>query len=178
MLSNLSIDLTLFGEGTGGDGASASASEGASAEQGGSAVDTASLPISPTRRSKKNDVYANVKFGKQATSENETEATASVGPTEETPKEESPEDRQKAYQDLVKGKYKDLFTADTQRIINQRFKENKAQEETLAKQGKVLDFLMQRYDVKDLDGLQSAIDNDDSMWESAADEAGMTVKQY
>lgn len=177
MLDFIKMDLGLFGEGAGG-GAGGDGAGGSS--QGGQAAEAASIPSASTRRS--NDAYANVVFGKQATSEGQTDAGAPVGTQEEkkaaAPAEESPEDRQKAYNDLVKGKYKDLFTQDTQRIINQRFKETKTKDEQLAKQNEVLDILMQRYNAQDLDGLKAALDNDDAMWESAADEAGMTVKQY
>lgn len=179
MANNILLDLEWFGEG--GDGGSAAASPASGSDQGGPAV-SAETPSVPTRRSKQKDAYANVVFGKQATSEEQTDAGAAVGTKAEGASPEAPEetqeDRQKAYQDLVRGKYKDLFAADTQRIINQRFKETKTQQETLAKQGEVLDMLMSRYNVNDLDGLKSALDNDDTIWESAADDAGMTVKQY
>lgn len=169
------LDLEWFGEGGAGTGAAAAPASGA--EQGGTA-EAAETPVAPTRRSKK-DAYANVLFGKQATSGEATEASASVGTVESKANaEETPEDRQKAYNDLVKGKYKDLFTQDTQRIINQRFKETKTQQEQLEKQGAVLNILMDRYNTKDLEGLQKAIEDDDSMWENLADDAGMTVKQY
>lgn len=172
------LDLAWFGEGGAGAAAAAPA---AGAEQGGTA-ETAETPIAPTRRSKK-DAYANVLFGKQASPDEGTDAGATVGtpkvPNKDNgPETESPEDRQKAYNDLVRGKYKDLFTQDTQRIINQRFKETKQTEAQLQKQGAVLDILMAKYNAKDLDTLKESIENDDAMWESAADDAGMTVKQY
>lgn len=168
----LYLDLEWFGEGgAAGDGGASASGTGSS--EGDAAK--AATPAAPTRRQK--DAYANVVFGKQATSEEQTDASAPVG-TEEKPKEESPEDRQKAYNDLVRGKYKDLFTQDTQRIINQRFKETKQTEEQLQKQNAVLDILYAKYNAKDLEGLKTSIENDDAMWENAADEAGMTVKQY
>ena len=172
------LDLGWFGEGGGDGGASA----GAAADTGSGQGDAleAAIPAAPTRRQK--DAYANVVFGKQASSGEQTDASATVGTQEEKPTEkpaeESPEDRQKAYTELVRGKYKDLFTQDTQRIINQRFKETKQTEAQLQKQSAVLDILMAKYNAKDLDGLKESIENDDRMWEDAADEAGMTVKQY
>ena len=168
------LDLKWFGEG--GDGGSAAASAAEGSTQGGPA-ESAETPSVPTRRSKK-DAYANVLFGQQATSGEDADAGASVGTKTQETVEESPEDRQKAYNDLVKGKYKDLFTQDTQRIINQRFKQTKETEAQLQKQNAVLDILMTKYSAKDLDGLKEAIENDDAMWENAADDAGMTVKQY
>lgn len=174
---NIFWDLRMFGEGAAaGDGAGngAAASDGSSQGEAAQAAPTAV----PTRRQK--DAYANVVFGKQAISEEQTEASATVGTQEPKPEEpaETPEDRQKAYNDLVRGKYKDLFTQDTQRIINQRFKETKQTEAKLQKQNEVLDILMSKYNAKDLDGLKQSIENDDALWEQAADDAGMTVKQY
>ncbi len=165
----LDSPLTLFGEG--GDGGTTAA--GAAPSEGAGNQGDQNQGVS-TRRSK--GEYANVMFGKQDAAEGQTDAKeATAGQTDG---KTSTDDDRKAYEELIKGKYKDFFTQDTQRIINQRFKETKQQEATLKKQGEVLQTLMDRYKVTDIDSLSSAIESDDTMWEDAADEAGMTVKQY
>lgn len=91
------------------------------------------------------------------------------------------EERKKAYFDFISGEdMKDIHTQETQRMINRRFKEVKGMEDSLNAQKPILDMLMQRYKIADGDikGLQAAIEKDTSYWESAAEEAGLTVEQY
>lgn len=93
---------------------------------------------------------------------------------------EGGEDLEASYKELINGKYKDQYTKDTQRIINQRFKQTKGLEKQIADTQPVIDMLMQKYKIEgnDLGKLTSAINDDDAMWESAADDAGMTIDQY
>ncbi len=93
-------------------------------------------------------------------------------------KTETPEERVARYKALVGGEFKDLFTADTQRIIDQRFKETKGLQESLAAQRPVMDFLMSKYQAKDPAGLFAAIQADESQWQAMADAAGKTVEQF
>ena len=90
------------------------------------------------------------------------------------------DDKRKTFRDLVSGEYKDIYTEETQRIINQRFKETKTLQAEVDKAKPLLDMLYQRYKVSDGDtaGLMSALENDDAYWSEAADEAGLTVEQY
>jgi len=92
--------------------------------------------------------------------------------------EKTPEDRRKDWDALIKGEYKEFYTKDTQDIINKRFKETKNLEKLNKKQGEILETLYTKYKVEDIDGLKTAIENDDAMWIDAADEAGMTVDQF
>lgn len=84
------------------------------------------------------------------------------------------------FSDLIKGEYKDQFTSEVQSIINRRFKETKGLQEQLSAQQPVLDKLMARYNIQggDMSALSQAIDSDRSLWEQAAEDAGMTVEQY
>lgn len=119
---------------------------------------------------------AQVVYGKQPEAAPETDAQ---GETEE--KQATPEERRKAYNDLINSaEYKEFYTEDTQRIINKRFKETKSLEEKVAKQQSVIDAVARRYNLKaaDADAVLSAIENDTSYYEQAAYEAGMTVEQY
>lgn len=178
----LGIRLDLFdGAAAGGEGAGAAASAGA-------AGDTNSAVPGNTRRGKSGE-YSNVKFGKQQTqtvttgnADGQTDAgtpdageKVGVQSTSDTL-----EARKKAYYELVNGEYKDLFAQDTQRIINERFKDYKALEKRVQDTGAVMDLLMQRYKIADGDvaKLTTAVENDTAYWSQAAEEAGMSVEQY
>lgn len=86
--------------------------------------------------------------------------------------------RMARYKAMVSGEFKDLFTADTQRIIDQRFKETRGLQESLAAQQPVMDFLMSKYQSRDPQGLMAAIQADESQWQAMADAAGKTVEQF
>ena len=90
------------------------------------------------------------------------------------------EDKRRAFQELVSGEYKDIYTEETQRIIDRRFRETKNLEERAARQQPIVDMLMQRYKIADgdLGKLAAAVENDDAYWSEAAEEAGMSVEQY
>lgn len=90
------------------------------------------------------------------------------------------EARRKAFQDLVNGEYKDIYTEETQRIIDRRFRETRNLEQQVGQYQPVIDMLMQRYKIGDgsMDKLSQAIENDDAYWSEAAEEAGMSVEQY
>lgn len=91
-----------------------------------------------------------------------------------------PVDKAKQFDELIKNEYKDEFSKRTQKIIDQRFKETKALQEKQGKLQPMLELLANKYGVKadDVDGLVNAINADDSLIESLAMDAGMTVEQY
>lgn len=164
MLNDLMLNLQLFADG-GADGGS----------ETGETVNSSAA-------GKKQGEYANVVFGKQPeelTSEPTEEVTENTEEQETpAPKERTPEEKQKDFLELVKGEYKDIYTQETQKIINKRFKETKTLEDTLAKYEGLMDNLKAKYNVTDFDALTQAIDNDNAAWEERADEAGMTTEQY
>ena len=183
MLNNiklLEIDLHLF-DGAAGEGASA---EGASAEAMESAPKAAKAS-GHSRRSKSGE-FDNVIFGKQgddsagegtdpAAGGNASGASADVTTTSNTK-----EERQKAFDSFMEDN-KDLYTERFQNDFNKRFSsEVKSNRDTINAQKPIIDMLMQRYGINDGDmkSLQSALEEDHSMWEAAADEAGLTVEQY
>lgn len=90
------------------------------------------------------------------------------------------ESRRKAFLDLVNGEYKDIYTEETQRIINRRFRETQNLEQQVGSYQPLVDMLMQRYHIGDgdIDKLTAAVENDDAYWSEAAEEAGMSVEQY
>ena len=167
----LIIDLTLF------DGAAAGGTAGGAAAAGaeGSGAQGTAEQTTPgnTRRAKaRGGDLANVVYGKQPTgspAESEIQVTSDAA-----------DERRRTYNELINGEYKDLYTEDTQRIINRRFKEAKGLEEQVEKYRGVVDMLRGRYGIAegDMEGLKAALENDDAYWSEAAEEAGMTVSQY
>ena len=183
----LDITLSLFdgGAAAGGDGAGAAAPAGQSGTQGGSQAAPGS-----TRRGKSGE-FQNVMYGKQereaaadgsgADGQKAQPSVAGKGKEAEVQTTSSTRDeKRKAFMDLVNGEYKDIYSEETQRIINRRFRETQNLEERLGRNQPVIDMLMQRYKIADGDigKLTAAIENDDAYWSEAAEEAGMSVEQY
>lgn len=172
-------NLHLFDGAAGGSGAS-SGGDGGTASAGGTGLNTQEGDSTKnqnvyTPRSKRSGAYDNVKFGKQATAEPPADKDDNVPAAEGEKKaeESTPEQREKAYRDFIEA-HKDLYTKDTQKIINQRFKETKQLQDSNAKQKAVIDQIAKRYglDGSDLAALQTALDNDNDYWSRAAEDAG------
>lgn len=90
------------------------------------------------------------------------------------------DEKRRAFRELVTGEYKDIYTEETQRVIDRRFKETKSLQEQVQRSQPVIDMLMQRYKITDGDygKLTKAIESDDAYWSEAAGEAGLSVEQY
>jgi len=82
------------------------------------------------------------------------------------------------YDEMMNGKFKDLHAKREQELFNRRFKEFKGDREALEAQNPIVDTLKQKYGVDSVDDLQKAIEADDSFWEQAAEDAGMSVQQF
>ncbi len=152
----------------------AAGASGAAAGNGGSQGETQAGP-STTRGGKTGE---QVVYGKQAAA---LEAPAAGEQGKEpgvVTTSSTAEDRQRAYRDLINGEYKDLYTKDTQRIIDRRFRETKQLEQRLGEYQPVIDLLRQRYGAEDVGELAKALENDDRYWSEVAEEAGMSVEQY
>lgn len=189
----LDIRLDLFdggaaAGGAAGAGAAASGEGGASGAKG----DTQGAVPASTRRGKSGE-FQNVIFGKQAKpaaagegGEPEGQQRSSVAGSDKdtqpgvTTTSDTLEGKRKAFQDLVNGEYKDIYTEETQRIIDRRFRETRSLEQQVGQYQPVIDMLMQRYKIGDGDmgKLSQAIENDNAYWLEAAEEAGMSVEQY
>lgn len=102
---------------------------------------------------------------------------------QEDPKQQPPTpDRAKAFDELIKGEYKDEYAKRTQQMINSRFKEAKATEARMTALQPVLKNLSSRYglDMTAADfaqQLQGKLDEDTGWLEDEADRRGMTVEQ-
>lgn len=191
----LDIDLQLFDGAAGGAGAGGSAGEGGAAGEGAAQGNESALPKAGTKRPGssrrgKTGAYDNVVFGRQGDApaadagvgsvagSNNGEGNANKSGVSTT--SNTLEERRQAFRNMVEGEFKDIYTEETQRIINRRFKETKGMEESLSAQKPILDMLMQKYKIGDGDmaKLQKAIEQDNAYWEGAAEEAGLTVEQY
>ena len=188
--NTLTVILSLFDGGAAAAGAAAGASGGAEGA-GGTQGDTQGASPSPTRKGKSGE-YVNVVFGKQ-------EAPDDTGTPAGEPKDDKGAkmqqhdagaakdgegDLKKEFLDLVNGKYKDVYTAETQRIINRRFGEEKAKDQKIADAQPIIDALMRHYGVADGDmaKLRAAFDGDEALgtvlYEQEAESMGMSVEQY
>lgn len=185
----LKINLQLFADGAAAAGAPAG-DVGGPQQATESALPKAETKRTGSSRRSRSGAYDNVVFGKQedasaAETTNSSAAgsnngagnanTSGVSTTSDTL-----EAKRKAFDEMIDGEYKDIYQEKFQQAFNRRFKESKAMEQSLAAQKPILDMLMQKYGIGDGDvaKLQEAIEQDDSYWENAAEEAGLTVEQY
>lgn len=102
---------------------------------------------------------------------------------QEAPKQQSPTpDRAKAFDELIKGEFRDEYAQRTQKMIDSRFKAAKANEARMNALQPVLESLSTRYglDMTAADfaqQLQGKLDEDTGWLEDEADRRGMTVEQ-
>ena len=157
------FDLTLF---DGGAGAGAGGGEGGTGADAG-VTSEAAVPTNPNRRRKENPLAA-VRYGKQ---EQNPEPAQEVQETQPDPEAEWK---------AAKEKYKDYFNKDTSSIVQDRLKNSKQAEATLAKLAPVFEGLGKKYgkEASDLDGIIAAYTDDDSLYEEEAAKAGMPVSAY
>lgn len=90
--------------------------------------------------------------------ENAAEQSSDAGSEEKAVTPETPEARRARYRALVTGEFKDLYTADTQRIIDCRFKETRSLAEALERQHGVLAALLERYGAAAPEELEAAVE--------------------
>lgn len=180
------IDLRLF---DGAAGAGATGGEGGATSADTSTGNTATTKAESKKvggsRQRGTGELSNVVYGKQAetTAENNdsaAESTASKKTPEVSTTSNTLEEKRAAFDELINGEYKDLFTEKTQGIIDRRFKQTKMLESQLKAQEPIIDALMGKYkiDDRDIGKLGKAIESDDAYWEEAAEAEGLTVEQY
>ena len=152
--------LVLFdgGEGGGGEGAA----------EGGP---QAEVPVYHPRNQKPGGELANVVYGKQ-------EGDPDAGDRQVVSSDDAAA-RAERYQEF-RNEFKAELDQDFQRVFNKRFGETKQMQEQLDAVSPVIDLLRDKYGVTDgdMDKLMAAMEEDDSYWQDAADENGMTVEQY
>ena len=159
--SPMALNLQLFADGGAGDGGTGT-DAGAMGVTGGAAI--------PQSKGVKNPL-ADVKYGIQ-----EDAQTANVQ-TEEAESVVAP-DREKEFEKLIKGEYKDLFDARMQDTVQKRLKSTKDTVEKYNALSPTLELLAKKYgvDATDIDALNRAIEEDDSYFEEEALEKGVSVE--
>lgn len=99
-----------------------------------------------------------------------------------TQKAQEPDAGQPSLEDrwaeLKKGEFKELFGQDVQAAIKDRFKNQQDLSEQMKAMQPMLDALMHKAGVDNVEELSRIILDDDSLYEDAAEEAGMTVEAY
>lgn len=150
------INLQLFGEG-GGAGASAGAGTGTSGAEGNAVSGLATQGAS---------------VGEDTNGDNGNLTNSQVENTAKTP-----EERQKDFEELIKGEYREEFAKRTQNIINERFKNMREMEDTLNSQNQLISLLYQKYGVNDIESLNKAMEEDESFYEEEARNRGLSVEQ-
>lgn len=87
------------------------------------------------------------------------------------------------FEELIKGEYKEQFDSRVHALINERFKESKKSQKALESQidklSPMLTMLSSRYsvDANDYDGLITALQNDNALYEEEALSKGLSVDQ-
>lgn len=182
----LNINLKTFDGGAAAAGGATGDGGGAvtSGQGDASTTQTTTLKADITRQNgssrrsgRRTGETSNVVYGIQDTA---SDSAAESHNTDVSTTSDSLEAKRAAFEELISGEYKDMFTERTQSIIDRRFKETKNMEAQLKSQQPVIEALMNKYKITDNDigKLTKAIDNDDAYWEEAAEEAGLTVEQY
>lgn len=167
------VDLQMFNDG---GGASTGGDAGAEATANAPKVET---KTSGSNRHSKSGELSNVVYGKQEGTTSDDATSLEAGDTNLTGAEEvTPEDREKAFMDMINGEYKDLYQREFQKVFDRRFKEVKGMESELASHKPILEKLMTRLGVDDVAKLEQALDEETSFLESVAEARGMTVEQY
>lgn len=84
--------------------------------------------------------------------------------------------RNKAWREMTRGEYKDLYDQDVQKIVQQRLRSAKGAEESMGKLESALSVLKKAYGTEDLEALGKAITDDDRFYEDEAMQRGMDVQ--
>ena len=156
--------------------------DGEGGAEGGTQGETQQSAVPGNTRRGKTGEYDNVLFGKQP--EESVSEPSDAGKDDKegdvTVTSDTLEDRRKAFRDLVRGEYKDVYDEEMQRIVKRRLKDEKGLKDQLGQMQPIIDMLAQKYQIgdNDLSKLAQAIEDDDVYWSDAAEEAGMTVEQY
>lgn len=144
-----------------------------------------SQPYAAGKETRAKNPLANVVYGKQPEQqiEREKEGQAAAATIESNTKitSDTKEARRAEFEKMISGDYKAEYDERVQRLINSRFKETKNLERKVGQTAPIMEILAQKYGVKDpedAEALLKAIQQDNSFYEDAAADAGLTVEQY
>ena len=99
-------------------------------------------------------------------------------PAEGQPEQNGEPTIQERWEQAKKGEFKDLYGADVQAAIRDRFKNQADLQGQLDAVQPMLNALMQKAGVYSVEELSQLVLDDDSLYEEEAEEAGMTVERY
>ena len=119
-----------------------------------------------------------VVYGIQDADPAETETQEETTTNDEKKTKSDPVDKGKAFEDMIKGDYKEQFDARVKQILDKRFKDHGELAQFKNDSQEILDLMFAKYGVKDLKSLQKAVQDDDSYYEEAAEAENLTVDQY
>lgn len=166
----MELDLHLF---DGGEGGGAAGGDGAAAGDGGAAAEAA--PVYTPKRGKANPLK-DVVYGKQA---QDVQESAPVKETETQVVASTDAEKRAAYDAFMADPYnRNLYDQNVKAQIDRRFKNHGDMEVELNETRELLELQREKYGVKTNAELRAAIEADESFFEDAANEAGMTVEQY
>lgn len=176
------MDLQMF-DGEGAAGAAAPAGgEAAESAQSAEAVPEAehrraSGRMRPGERKPPEEPAA----GSDAGSGKEAAAAETAGKTAGQEAQPAPQDRKAAFEQLIRGEYKQEFTDYFNERFGQRYNDEiRSSRERIAALEPLLGTLAERYGVEDKDPQKvlQALGADETLWRDKAREAGMTTAQY
>ena len=146
------LNLQLFAEGGAGDG-------GTGAAEGTTGVNA----VAAVQQKGSKNPLADVKYGIQ-------DDSAQTAPVQDTADVVETPDRNKEFEKLIKGEYKDLYDAKIQDTIQRRLKSTRETVEKYEALTPTLEMLAKKYgvDVADIKALNQAIEEDDSYYEEEA----------
>lgn len=100
--------------------------------------------------------------------------------TEGQQAEQTPEEREKEFNDMINGDFRDLFDARMQKAIKERVGEVKQLQQQLQQQNDVIGLVAKKYGISTdkMGDIREALESDDVFWEEAAADQGMTVDSY
>lgn len=168
----LALDLQMFSEGGGGEGAPAA---GAAAPGADFQADAALEQYRQKRFPGKKQAQAAVTQAVKPTAPEPD--SASPAPSEDQP-DPQPADRKQAFRDLIKGDYKAEAGEWVEGLIKERFKNQRDAEGELGKIQPLLEALYQKNGVEkgNLDALVHKVTSDDALYEEEALEKGIPIE--
>lgn len=178
--------LQMFAEGGGdggaGSGLSAAPAQAAPAQQQHPGEIAAAAALQEFQQKKAAKLKGRVNT--QPVTAPQPERTASAAQQQATAPQQAPQpeaaqvDKSQAFEDLVKGEYKDEFQKRMSTAIQDRLKNSKGAEEALAKLNPALDALYTQRGVEkgNIEALVKSITDDDSLYEDEALQKGIPVE--
>lgn len=168
-------NIQLFADGAG-TGAGAAAEAGGS----GTGVSAENMAVAEPRKGQKAGALSNVIYGKTAQASSDDYSKQNLLPeAERTVATKQEEEKAVAFENLIKGDYKEEFNSRVDKIVKGRLGDTKRLEQQAAELEPVMKLLAGKYgvDAGDYTALAKAIQEDSSYYEAEAASKGVSVEQ-